>query len=71
VHESVDAPEPDWLVGLTEHEVLLVTRLTRPVKPLSPVTVIVEVPAEPARTTTEVGPAVIVKSWTTNMTGAE
>jgi hypothetical protein len=39
-------------------------RLTVPVKPLRPATVIVDVPAEPARTVTLVGEEDTVKSWT-------
>ena len=58
-------------MGDTEHDVLLVVRLTTPAKPLSPVTVIVEVPAEPANTVTLVGLAAMVKSWTTNVTVTE
>jgi len=45
-------------------EVLFVARLTEPAKPLNAVIVIVEVPAVPATTVTEVGLAVIAKSWT-------
>lgn len=33
VHESVAPPEPVTLVGDTEHEVLLVVRLTTPLNP--------------------------------------
>ena len=57
-------PDPVTLVGLTVHDVLLVARLTTPAKPFNPVIVIVEVPAEPARTVTLAGLAVIVKSCT-------
>ncbi len=64
VQERVALPEPVTLVGLAVHEVLLVAKLTRPVKPLREVIVIVDVPAEPARTVTEVGLDVTVKSWT-------
>jgi len=71
VHESVALPEPVTLVGATEHEVLLVVRLTTPANPFRPVTVIVEVPAVPALTVTEVGLAAIVKSWTTKVTVTE
>jgi hypothetical protein len=39
-------------------------RLTVPVKPSRPVAVIVEVPADPARTVTLVGDAARAKSWT-------
>jgi len=71
VQDSVELPDPVTLVGATAHEVLLVVRLTTPAKPFSPVMVIVEVPAEPARTVTLVGLAAMVKSWTTNVTVTE
>jgi len=71
VHDSVELPDPVTLVGATEHEVLLVVRLTTPAKPFSPVIVIVEVPAEPANTVTLDGLAAMVKSWTTNVTVTE
>jgi hypothetical protein len=71
VQDSVELPDPVTLVGATEHDVLLVVRLTTPAKPFSPVIVIVEVPAEPARTVTLVGLAAMVKSWTTNVTVTE
>ena len=71
MHESVALPEPVTLVGATEHEVLLVVRLTTPANPFRPVTVIVEVPAVPALTVTEVGLAAIVKSWTTKVAVTE
>ena len=64
VQDRVELPEPATLVGLAVHDVLLVAKLTRPVKPLREVIVIVDVPAEPARTVTEVGLDVTVKSWT-------
>ena len=64
MQESVALPEPVTLVGATEHEVLLVVKLTTAVKPLTPVTVIVDVPALPALTVTVVGLAVMVKSTT-------
>ena len=64
MHDSVEVPEPVTLVGLTEHDVLLVARLTTPENPFTAVTVIVEVAAVPALTVTDVGLAVIVKSWT-------
>ena len=44
-HDSVELPEAVTLVGESEHEVLLVVRLTTPAKPFTAVTVIVEVPA--------------------------
>jgi hypothetical protein len=64
VHDNVEVPEPVTLVGATLQVVLLVARLTTPAKPFRAVTVMVEVPAEPALTTTLVGLAEIVKSWT-------
>jgi len=71
VHDRVELPEPVTLVGDTVHDVLLVVRLTTPAKPFTAVIVIVEVPEEPAFTVTLVGDAVIVKSWTTNVTVTE
>jgi len=71
VHERVELPEPVTLVGDKVHDVLLVVRLTTPAKPFTAVIVIVEVPAEPALIVTLVGDAVIVKSWTTNVTVTE
>jgi hypothetical protein len=47
VHDSVELPDPVTLVGATEHEVLLVVRLTTPAKPFRPVTVMVDVAAVP------------------------
>ncbi len=64
VHDNVELPEPVTLVGATEHEVLLVVRLTTPAKPLRAVTVMLEVPAAPTFTLTLVGLAATVKSWT-------
>jgi len=64
VQDRFELPEPVTLVGERVHEVLLVARLTTPAKPFRPVTVTVEVPAESARTVTDVGLAVTVKSWT-------
>ena len=71
VQDNVALPEPVILVGATEHEVLLVVRATTPAKPFKPVTVIADVPAELTLTLTLVGLAVIVKSWTTNVTVTE
>ena len=71
VHDRVELPDPVTLVGDSEHEVLLVVRATTPAKPLRPVMVMVEVPALPALTVTLDGAAVIVKSWTTNVTVKE
>ena len=71
VHDNVALPEPVTLVGATEHEVLLVVRLTTPANPLTAVTVIAEVPGVPAFTVTVVGLAAMVKSWTWNVTVTE
>lgn len=68
VHDRVELPEPVTLVGLALHEVLFVVRATTLAKPFRPVTATVEVPAEPALTVTLAGAAMIVKSWTTNVT---
>ena len=45
--------------------------VTMPANPFNGDTVIVETPAAPAFTATLVGPAVTVKSWTTNVTLTE
>ena len=71
VQERVAPPEPVTLVGLTEHEVLLVVRATTPAKPFRAVTVIEEVPAALTFTFTLSGLAVIVKSCTTKVTVTE
>ncbi len=71
VQDRVALPEPVTLVGDTLHEVLFVARVTTPANPFTAVIVIVEVPAEPALTVTDVGLAVIGKSWTTNVTVTE
>ena len=71
VHDRVELPEPVTLVGDTLHEVLLVVKATTPAKPFNPVIVMVEVPALPALTVTEVGAAAMVKSWTTYVTVTE
>ena len=71
VHESVELPEPVTLVGETEHDVLLVVRLTTPANPLRPVIVMVDVAAVPGMYVTVVGLATIVKSWTTYVTVTE
>lgn len=49
----------------------LAVRLTVPVKPFCAVTVIVDVPVAPALIVMLVGLAVIVKSWTVNVTVAD
>jgi hypothetical protein len=64
LHDSVDVLEPVTLVGVRVHAVLLLDRLTRPLKLFRELIVMVEVPVEPARTVTDPGLAVIVKSWT-------
>jgi hypothetical protein len=64
VHDRVVLPEPVTLVGETVQAVLLVVRLTVPAKPLRPVMVIVDVPGELTSTVSDVGFAVIWKSWT-------
>ena len=71
VHDSVELPEPVTLVGATEHEVLLVAKLTTPAKPFRPVMVMVEVPAALTLTLTLVGLAAIVKSRTMYVTVTE
>jgi len=71
VHDRVEPPDPDMLVGVTLHDVLLVARLTTPAKPFNPVTVIVEVAALPAIAVTVVGLAEIAKSWNIKVATAE
>jgi len=69
VHDNVALPEPVKLAGETVHDaVVLVARLTTPAKPLTADIVMVDVPAAFTFTLTLVGLAVIVKSWTTNVT---
>jgi len=64
VQDRVLVPEPGTVGGLSVHAVLLADRLTVPEKPLRPVTVTVEVPGEFTFKVTDVGLALIVKSWT-------
>jgi hypothetical protein len=71
VQERLALPEPVTLVGDTVHEVLLVVRLTTPAKPLIGVIVMAEVPGAFTLTLTLVGLALMVKSWTTNVTVVE
>jgi hypothetical protein len=71
VHESTPLPDPVTLVGETAHEVLFVVRLTIPAKLLTDMTVMVEVPAVPAFTVTDVGFTTTVKSVTVNVTVVE
>jgi len=59
VHESVEVPEPEMLLGVALHEVLLVLRLTTPVKPFRLVRVRLDVPEAPTFTLTLVGLAAI------------
>jgi hypothetical protein len=71
VHERDEVPEPVTLVGERVQEVLLVVRLTIPVKPFSGAMVRVEVAVAFTFTLAVDGLAVIVKSWTTNVTVTE
>lgn len=69
MHESVDVPLPPvTVVGLRMHERLVefgeTAKVTVPENPLTGATVNTEVPAEPARSVTAVGPPLTVKSWT-------
>ena len=71
VHDRVEPPDPVTLVGDSEQEVLLVVRPTTPAKPFTAETVMVDVPAAFTFTLMLVGPALIVKSCTTNVRVAE
>jgi hypothetical protein len=71
VQDRVELPEPSTLVGERLHDVLLVVRLTPPAKPLTAETAIVEAAAPFTFTLTLLGLALIVKSWTTNVTVTE
>ena len=64
VHDRFAVLEPVTLVGLIEHDVLFVPRLTTPAKPFRPATVIIELPEVPALTVMLLGLAATVKSWT-------
>lgn len=64
VHDSIEVPEPVTMFGDTMHATLLGERLTSPLNPLTDDTLMVEVPADPAFTWTDVGLAAIVKSVT-------
>jgi len=64
VHDRLAVLEPVTLVGLIEHDVLFVPRLTTPAKPFRPATVIVELPEVSALTVMLLGLAATVKSWT-------
>ncbi len=77
LQDSVAVPEPPMTVSGVTVQVrpllgeTVVVRLTEPVNPLTGATVMVEVPDTPEFTLTVVGVAVIVKSWTSNVTVAE
>ena len=60
LHDRLADPEPATLVGLIEHDVLFVPRLTAPPKPFRPATVIVDAPDAPALTVMLVGFAAMV-----------
>jgi hypothetical protein len=62
VQDNVAPPEPVTLVGPTEHEVLLVDKLTTPENPFSEVTVILDAPEVLALTVSLDGLAVREKS---------
>jgi len=63
VQDSVDVPEPPVTVaGVREQAALSETNATSPVNPFNGVIVMVEVPAEPTATETEVGFAAKAKS---------
>ena len=69
MQDRVKVPAPVMLVGARAQVRPVVgdtdaVRLTTPAKPCSEVIVMVDVPAEPALSATEVGLAIIVKSWT-------
>ena len=75
MQERVEVPEPVTLFGVRVqvspvNGETTEAKLTTPLKPCRAVTVIVEVPETPARTVTEVGLAVIVKSCTVSVTVA-
>ena len=68
---SVELPEPVTTVALSPQSVLFVERVTMPVKPFTAVIAMVDEPAALTFTLILVGLAVIVKSWTTNVTITE
>ncbi len=76
VQESVEVPDPpDMLGGLRVHArpVLgdrVADKLTVPANPFTAATVMIDVPAVLTFTVTDVGLALIVKSWTVNVTVA-
>ncbi len=75
LQDRVEVPDPVMAVGtrVTERlvELVVAARLTVPAKPLTGLIVMVDVPDMPAFTVTLVGLAVMVKSWTWNVTVAE
>ena len=71
VHDNVELPVPVTLVGVRVHDVLLLARFTTPANPFRPLTMIVDEAGEPGVKLTEVGLAVIVKSWTMDVTVTE
>lgn len=68
LHERLALPDPVRLDGVRVQDVLLEDRLTIALNPFRPVTDIAEVPAEPEFTVTDVGLAVIEKSWDAKVT---
>ena len=76
VQESVEVPDPpEMLGGLRVHARPVIgdgvaVRPTVPANPFTPAMVMVEVPAVLTFTVTDVGLALIVKSWTVNVTVA-
>jgi hypothetical protein len=70
--DTVDVPVPVTLDGETlQDEVVLVARFTMPANPLTALIVMFEMPAVFTLTLRLVGPAVIVKSCTSNVTMTE
>ena len=72
MHERDEVPAPVTLVGFRVHVRpvagdTVAVRATAPLNPLTAVTVIVEVAVPPTLIEAEVGLALIVKSWTTNV----
>jgi hypothetical protein len=63
LQERLALPDPVTVAGVRVQAVLFEDKWTTAPNPFRPVTVIVDVPAEPALTATEVGLAAIEKSW--------
>jgi hypothetical protein len=63
LQDRLALPDPVTVEGVRVHAGLFDDKLTTEENPFRPVTVIVEVPTEPALTGSEVGVAVIEKSW--------